>query len=106
METLQGEWDEAEQALHDELITEQVYNKTLKKIFQEASYFRDTKEKEIKEDSKSSARSQFDTLESCKEEYQKLSEEVRRLRVLLPQHCILVSMDQDNSQTATTPLQQ
>lgn len=102
-ETLQGEWDEAEQALHDELITEQGYNKTLKEIFQEAGYLRDTKEKETKQDSKSSAKSEFDTLESCKEEYQKLSEEVQRLRALLSQHRILVSIDQDNSQTATTP---
>ncbi|MGH0146838.1 UNVERIFIED_CONTAM: hypothetical protein FKN15_034848 [Acipenser sinensis] len=102
-ETLQGEWDEAEQALHDELITEQGYNKTLKEIFQEAGYLRDTKEEETKQDSKSSAKSVFDTLESCKEEYQKLSEEVQRLRALLSQHRILVSIDQDNSQTAMTP---
>ncbi|XP_041085452.1 N-acetylglucosamine-1-phosphotransferase subunit gamma isoform X2 [Polyodon spathula] len=57
-ETLQGEWDEAEQALHDELITEQ--------------------------------------------EYQKLSEEVRRLTALLSQHGILVSINQDNSRAAVT----
>ncbi|XP_041085451.1 N-acetylglucosamine-1-phosphotransferase subunit gamma isoform X1 [Polyodon spathula] len=101
-ETLQGEWDEAEQALHDELITEQGYNKTLKKIFQEAGYLRDTKEKQTKEDSKSSAKSEFDTLESCKEEYQKLSEEVRRLTALLSQHGILVSINQDNSRAAVT----
>lgn len=47
----------------------QGYNKTLKEIFQEAGYLRDTKEKEkeTKQDSKSSAKSEFDTLESCKE---------------------------------------
>ncbi|XP_023663805.2 N-acetylglucosamine-1-phosphotransferase subunit gamma [Paramormyrops kingsleyae] len=83
---LQKEWDEAEQALYEEFVTEQGYNKLLKDIFEEAGYLKTQKVKETPNVQKNPKN--FESLEKCSEEVKKLSEEVKRLQVLLTHHNI------------------
>ncbi|XP_015732054.1 N-acetylglucosamine-1-phosphotransferase subunit gamma [Coturnix japonica] len=86
-EALQRKWDEAEQSLYDQLITEQGYKKILKEIFEEAGFLKATEEKEAeKQNMKTSL--QFETVDKCNTEYKKLSEEIKILKDLLSQHNI------------------
>ncbi|XP_043349975.1 N-acetylglucosamine-1-phosphotransferase subunit gamma isoform X2 [Dermochelys coriacea] len=62
-EVLQRKWDEAEQSLYDELITEQGYKKLLKEIFEEAGLLSATEEKEIEKKKFKSL--EFETVEKC-----------------------------------------
>ncbi|XP_066546315.1 N-acetylglucosamine-1-phosphotransferase subunit gamma isoform X2 [Amia ocellicauda] len=94
-ERLQEDWNEAEQALYDGLITEQGYNKMLKEIFEEAGFLKNKKLKEKQPVSNPSRK--FDTLEQCGEEVRKQTEEVERLKALLSQHGI-----QHNTQPGAT----
>ncbi|NWX73061.1 GNPTG phosphotransferase, partial [Alca torda] len=84
-EALQSKWDEAEQLLYDELITDQGYKKILKEIFQEAGLLKATEEKEV-ENKKISL--EFETVEKCNKEYKQLSKEIKKLQDLLSQHGI------------------
>ncbi|KAM4892097.1 N-acetylglucosamine-1-phosphotransferase subunit gamma isoform 2-T2 [Sylvia borin] len=86
-EALQRKWDEAEQLLYDELITDQGYKKILKEIFEEAGLLKATEENEVEKQSKKKTL-EFETVEKCSKEYQRLSEEIKKLRVLLDQHGI------------------
>ncbi|XP_064178445.1 N-acetylglucosamine-1-phosphotransferase subunit gamma isoform X1 [Anguilla rostrata] len=84
-EQLQEEWDEAEQARYEELITEQGYNNLLKDIFEEAGFLKTEK---VTEKDSSNRTKKFESLEKCNEEFQKQSEEIERLQALLTQHNI------------------
>ncbi|NXO24164.1 GNPTG phosphotransferase, partial [Cisticola juncidis] len=86
-EALQKKWDEAEQLLYDELITDQGYKKILKEIFEEAGLQKATEENEVEKQSKKITL-EFETVEKCSKEYKQLSEEIQKLRVLLGQHGI------------------
>ncbi|XP_030085582.2 N-acetylglucosamine-1-phosphotransferase subunit gamma isoform X1 [Serinus canaria] len=86
-EALQRKWDEAEQLLYDELITDQGYKKILKEIFEEAGLLKATEENELEKQSKKITL-EFETVEKCSKEYKQLSEEIQKLRVLLGQHGI------------------
>ncbi|XP_036399655.1 N-acetylglucosamine-1-phosphotransferase subunit gamma isoform X2 [Megalops cyprinoides] len=83
---LQKEWDEAEQARYDELITEQGYNNLLKDIFEEAGFLKTQKVTE--KQGIHNPTKKFESLEKCSEEFHKQSEEIERLRALLTQHNI------------------
>ncbi|XP_018590517.1 N-acetylglucosamine-1-phosphotransferase subunit gamma [Scleropages formosus] len=83
---LQKQWDEAEQALYEELITEQGYNSMLKDIFEEAGFLK-TQKVNDNQQSKTTTKN-FESLEQCTEDFQKLSEDVDRLKALLTQHNI------------------
>uniref|UniRef100_A0A3Q2V8Q8 N-acetylglucosamine-1-phosphate transferase subunit gamma n=1 Tax=Haplochromis burtoni TaxID=8153 RepID=A0A3Q2V8Q8_HAPBU len=86
-EELQKEWDEAEQARYEGLITEQGYNNLLKDIFEDAGLLKSRKVKvKVQEAAADSARQ--NSLEKCKADYQKLREETERLRALLTQRDI------------------
>ncbi|XP_061087052.1 N-acetylglucosamine-1-phosphotransferase subunit gamma isoform X1 [Conger conger] len=85
-EKLQNDWDEAEQARYEELITEQGYSNLLKDIFEEAGYLKTQKVTEKKDIS--SPTKDFESLEKCNEEFHKQSKEIERLRALLTQHNI------------------
>ncbi|KAM6196861.1 N-acetylglucosamine-1-phosphotransferase subunit gamma isoform 2-T2 [Sarcoramphus papa] len=86
-EALQRKWDEAEQLLYDELITDQGYKKILKEIFEEAGLLKATEEKEVEKQSKKISL-EFETVEKCSKEYKQLSKEIKKLKDLLSQHGI------------------
>lgn len=71
--SLQHEWDEIEQQLYDEEITLKGYNLHLNRILFKAGFISDptTKKDSFK---------LFESLDSCNLEYQKLLEEVKKLR--------------------------
>lgn len=73
--TLQKEWDNLEQELHDGEITTKGYDFFLKKIFWKAGLVSNPEEKVQKDDFKP-----YESLDTCNEEYKKLLEEVQRLR--------------------------
>uniref|UniRef100_A0A8C5EDQ8 N-acetylglucosamine-1-phosphate transferase subunit gamma n=1 Tax=Gouania willdenowi TaxID=441366 RepID=A0A8C5EDQ8_GOUWI len=74
-ERLQQEWDDAAQALYEELITEQGYNNLLRGIFEEAQLLKGEKVNVIEPESAAG----FDSLQKCTEEYNKQREEMERL---------------------------
>ncbi|XP_075021797.1 N-acetylglucosamine-1-phosphotransferase subunit gamma isoform X1 [Calonectris borealis] len=86
-EALQRKWDEAEQLLYDELITDQGYKKILKEIFEEAGLLKATEEKEVEKQHKKISL-EFETVEKCSKEYKQLSKEIKKLKDLLSQHGI------------------
>ncbi|XP_041829690.1 N-acetylglucosamine-1-phosphotransferase subunit gamma isoform X2 [Melanotaenia boesemani] len=86
-EKLQKEWDDAEQARYDGLITEQGYNNLLRDIFEDAGLLKSTNV-EANQPKAAAVPEKHNTLQKCKEDYQKQSEEVERLRALLTQHNI------------------
>ncbi|XP_039416201.1 N-acetylglucosamine-1-phosphotransferase subunit gamma isoform X1 [Corvus cornix cornix] len=86
-EALQRKWDEAEQLLYDELITDQGYRKILEEIFEEAGLLKATEENEAEKQSKKITL-EFETVETCSKEYKQLSEEIKKLKVLLRRHGI------------------
>ncbi|XP_075756107.1 N-acetylglucosamine-1-phosphotransferase subunit gamma isoform X1 [Pelodiscus sinensis] len=88
-EVLRQKWDEAEQSLYDELITEQGYKKLLKKIFEEAGLLRATEEMEMEKQNKKLKSLEFETVEKCNKEYKKLYKEIKRLKDLLTQRGIV-----------------
>ncbi|XP_059572630.1 N-acetylglucosamine-1-phosphotransferase subunit gamma [Alligator mississippiensis] len=88
-EALRMKWDEAEQSLYDELITEQGYKKMLKEILEEAGLLRATEEKEIEIQNKKTLNLDFKTVEKCNKEYEQLSKEIKKLKHLLTQHGIV-----------------
>ncbi|XP_068100610.1 N-acetylglucosamine-1-phosphotransferase subunit gamma [Hyperolius riggenbachi] len=94
-EDLRRRWDEAEQSLYDELITEQGYRKLLREIFQEAKYLKSSESSsDIKENQSSSRR--FDTLEQCNVAHVELSEEIKRLKGILDKNGISYSTNGSN----------
>ncbi|XP_068764590.1 N-acetylglucosamine-1-phosphotransferase subunit gamma [Struthio camelus] len=87
-EALQRKWDEAEQFLYDELITEKGYKKILKEIFEEAGLLKATEEKEFEKQNKKTISLEFETVENCNKEYKQLSKELKKIKDLLTQHGI------------------
>ncbi|XP_056390929.1 N-acetylglucosamine-1-phosphotransferase subunit gamma [Hyla sarda] len=87
-EALRRQWDEAEQSLYDELITEQGYKKLLQDIFREAGYLKKTigNESDVKPNQTHSKT--FDTLDQCSAAHTELSEELKRLQGILARHGI------------------
>ncbi|XP_028263263.1 N-acetylglucosamine-1-phosphotransferase subunit gamma [Parambassis ranga] len=100
-EKLQGEWDEAEQARYEGLITEQGYNNLLRDIFEEAGLLKSQKlniklpEAEVHPETHNS-------LQKCTEDYQKQREEIERLRALLTQHNIPFESKPSEAKTTVT----
>ncbi|XP_010770451.1 N-acetylglucosamine-1-phosphotransferase subunit gamma [Notothenia coriiceps] len=86
-ETLQKEWDEAEQARYEGLVTEQGYNNLLKDIFEDAGLLKSQKVK-IKPPEVVADSGTHNSLQKCTEDLEKQREEVNRLRSLLTQHNI------------------
>ncbi|XP_020493215.1 N-acetylglucosamine-1-phosphotransferase subunit gamma isoform X1 [Labrus bergylta] len=86
-EKLQREWDEAEQAHYEDLVTEQGYNNLLRDIFEDAGLLKSQKVRikaaEVAVDSET-----HNSLQKCTEDFQKQREEIERLRTLLTQHNI------------------
>ncbi|KAM4623941.1 N-acetylglucosamine-1-phosphotransferase subunit gamma isoform 2-T2 [Polymixia lowei] len=85
-EKLQTEWDEAEQARYEGLITEQGYNNLLRDIFEDAGILKSQKVK-VKADVIGPSKT-HDSLQKCTEDFNKQSKEIERLRGLLTQHNI------------------
>ncbi|KAM4524544.1 N-acetylglucosamine-1-phosphotransferase subunit gamma isoform 2-T2 [Odontesthes bonariensis] len=86
-ERLQKEWDDAEQALYEGLITDQGYNNLLRDIFEDAGLLKSHKV-EVSQPEATTDSEKHNSLKKCKEDYQKRSEEIVRLRALLSQHNI------------------
>ncbi|KAM4697579.1 N-acetylglucosamine-1-phosphotransferase subunit gamma [Rhinophrynus dorsalis] len=87
-EALQRKWDEAEQSLYDELITEQGYRKLLRRIFQEAGYLKTANENNGDESINQTETKTFDSLEKCNGAHTDLSKEIKRLQDILNNHGI------------------
>ncbi|XP_038619079.1 N-acetylglucosamine-1-phosphotransferase subunit gamma [Tachyglossus aculeatus] len=85
---LQHRWDEAEQALVDELITPQGHEKVLRAIFEDAGYLRAPEESIAWTGAGGGGEPGFENLEQCSKEYREASKELKRLRALLGQHGI------------------
>ncbi|XP_062999403.1 N-acetylglucosamine-1-phosphotransferase subunit gamma [Elgaria multicarinata webbii] len=103
-DALQRKWDEVEQLLYDELITNQGYKKRLREIFEEVNFLKSTTEVKVKKIKPQHL--EFDSLEKCNKEYKQLSKEVQKLTDLLTQHgvayeTILIENDDDNHITQT-----
>uniref|UniRef100_A0A3B3HQE8 N-acetylglucosamine-1-phosphate transferase subunit gamma n=1 Tax=Oryzias latipes TaxID=8090 RepID=A0A3B3HQE8_ORYLA len=99
-EKLQKEWDEAEQVLYEGLVTEQGYKGLLKDIFEEAGLLKSHEVKASLPKAKADPESP-NSLQKCKEDYEKQSEELERLRALLTQHNIPFDSQQDKDTTVT-----
>lgn len=86
-ETLQKEWDEAEQAHYEELITDQGYNNLLRDIFEDAGLFKSHK---VNLDSPKAVPNSDtqNSLQKCTEDLAKQREEIQRLQALLTIHNI------------------
>ncbi|XP_075686439.1 N-acetylglucosamine-1-phosphotransferase subunit gamma isoform X2 [Rhinoderma darwinii] len=85
-EALRRQWDEAEQSLYDELITEQGYKKLLQDMFREAGYLK--KSSENGSDVKPNQTRRLESLEECTKAHSELSEEIKRLQGILERHGI------------------
>ncbi|KAK0155907.1 N-acetylglucosamine-1-phosphotransferase subunit gamma [Merluccius polli] len=85
-ETLQKEWDEAEQARYEGLITEQGYNNLLRDIFEDAGFLKSQRVK-VKAEVPGLTKT-HDSLQKCSKDFQKQSKEIERLRALLTQNNI------------------
>uniref|UniRef100_A0A4W6G2N7 N-acetylglucosamine-1-phosphate transferase subunit gamma n=1 Tax=Lates calcarifer TaxID=8187 RepID=A0A4W6G2N7_LATCA len=86
-EKLQEEWDEAEQARYEGLITEQGYNNLLRDIFEDAGFLKSQKVKVSQPEATDNSET-HNSLQKCTEDFQKQREEIERLRALLTQHNI------------------
>ncbi|XP_074476383.1 N-acetylglucosamine-1-phosphotransferase subunit gamma [Sebastes fasciatus] len=95
-ETLQTEWDEAEQARYEDLITEQGYNNLLRDIFEDAGLLKSQKVK-IKLPEVAADSGTHNSLQKCREDFQKQREEIERMRALLTQHNISFDSKQDEA---------
>ncbi|XP_029311664.1 N-acetylglucosamine-1-phosphotransferase subunit gamma isoform X1 [Cottoperca gobio] len=99
-EQLQIEWDEAEQALYEGLITEQGYNNLLRNIFEDAGLLKSQKVKmklpEVAADSGTP-----NSLQKCTEDFEKQREEIERLHALLTHHNISFDSEQTDDAKGT-----
>uniref|UniRef100_A0A667YBL6 N-acetylglucosamine-1-phosphate transferase subunit gamma n=1 Tax=Myripristis murdjan TaxID=586833 RepID=A0A667YBL6_9TELE len=96
-EKLQKEWDDAEQARYDGLITEQGYNNLLRDIFEDAGFLKSQKLK--LNPSLASHSKTHESLQKCTEDFVKQSEEIERLRALLTQHNIPFELNPNEVKT-------
>ncbi|XP_051877948.1 N-acetylglucosamine-1-phosphotransferase subunit gamma [Pristis pectinata] len=105
-EELQRRWDQAEQSLHDGLITQQGYRKLLRAIFEDAGYLKTghLKTGQVKTETEEQNHLQEETLDRCTEERNKLSAEVQRLKDILKHHNISTFLSASEETPAlTTP---
>ncbi|KAM9837715.1 N-acetylglucosamine-1-phosphotransferase subunit gamma [Aulostomus maculatus] len=86
-ENLQREWDEAEQARYEGLITEQGYDNLLRDIFEDAGFLKSHKVN-LKPSSETADSETHNSLQKCTEDFQKQRKEIERLQALLSQHHI------------------
>ncbi|XP_012694351.2 N-acetylglucosamine-1-phosphotransferase subunit gamma [Clupea harengus] len=84
-EKLQKEWDEAEQARYDGLITDQGYSKLLRDLFEEAGFLKRSQPKPEEPERTQKAQQ---TMDQCRQDIEKKNAEIERLRALLSQHNI------------------
>ncbi|XP_073411299.1 N-acetylglucosamine-1-phosphotransferase subunit gamma [Dendrobates tinctorius] len=87
-ETMRSRWDEAEQSLYDQLITEQGYKKRLQDIFREAGYLKKSLENKSDERPNQPRSPSFESLAQCSQGHSELSEEIKRLQGILERHGI------------------
>ncbi|XP_054454557.1 N-acetylglucosamine-1-phosphotransferase subunit gamma [Anoplopoma fimbria] len=106
-EKLQREWDEAEQARYEGLITEQGYTSLLKDIFEDAGLLKSQKVKKKQPESAADSET-HNSLQKCTEDFQKQREEIERLRALLTQHNIPFDSKQNEAKgtVVTTAMNQ
>ncbi|XP_053131629.1 N-acetylglucosamine-1-phosphotransferase subunit gamma-like [Hemicordylus capensis] len=88
-EVLRRKWDEAEQLLYEELITQQGYKKRLREIFEEARFLKSTRRSGSEREHQTRQHLEFDSIEKCNKEYQQLSKDVQKLIELLTQHGVV-----------------
>ncbi|KAM3591377.1 uncharacterized protein V6R79_001002 [Siganus canaliculatus] len=100
-ENLQSEWDEAEQARYEGLITEQGYNNLLRDIFEDAGLLKSRKVK-INVPAATDNLQTHTSLQKCTEDFQKQSEEIERLRALLTQHNIPFESKQNEAKSTVS----
>ncbi|KAM8960265.1 N-acetylglucosamine-1-phosphotransferase subunit gamma isoform 2-T2 [Pelodytes ibericus] len=99
-ESQQVKWDEAEQSLYDDLITDQGYRKLLRDIFLEAGYLK--KSKDYKREESDNEMNGFELLETCNTAYKALTKEIKRLQDILEKHNI--SYEKNASSHEIAPL--
>ncbi|XP_062848760.1 N-acetylglucosamine-1-phosphotransferase subunit gamma isoform X2 [Trichomycterus rosablanca] len=100
-ERLRKEWDEIEQNRYEDLITEQGYNKMLRGLFEEAGFLKLAEQPQRQEEQSQSPKHQ--SLDQCKEDFEKQHLEIERLRSLLTQHNISYSVETERPNTPVTP---
>ncbi|XP_051969973.1 N-acetylglucosamine-1-phosphotransferase subunit gamma [Xyrauchen texanus] len=98
-EKLQKEWDEIEQTRYEELITDQGYNKLLKELFEEAGLMRKSQQQK----SEQSTSLTHQSLDQCKQDFDKQKAEIERLRSILTQHNISCDTTADRTQVQENP---
>ncbi|XP_053132479.1 N-acetylglucosamine-1-phosphotransferase subunit gamma-like isoform X2 [Hemicordylus capensis] len=64
-EVLRRKWDEAEQLLYEELITQQGYKKRLREIFEEARFLKSTRRSGSEREHQTRQHLEFDSIEKC-----------------------------------------
>lgn len=88
-DALQQRWDQLEQDLADELITQQGYEKSLRVLFEDAGYLKVPGETHPTQLAGGGSKGLgLETLDSCRKAHSELSQEVQRLTSLLDQHGI------------------
>lgn len=96
-ESLQVKWNEVEQSLYDDLITDQGYRKLLRDIFTEAGYLKSTRDD--KEENEKEVEG-FDLLEKCNVAYKDSTKELKRLQDILDKHNISYKKNEPNREVA------
>ncbi|CAK6964146.1 N-acetylglucosamine-1-phosphotransferase subunit gamma [Scomber scombrus] len=102
-DNLQKEWDEAEQARYEGLITEQGYNNLLRDIFEDAGFLKSQKVK-VKPPEVIADPQTDNSLQKCTEDLQKQREETERLRALLSQHNIPFDLTPDEAKATVSQM--
>ncbi|XP_059180581.1 N-acetylglucosamine-1-phosphotransferase subunit gamma [Centropristis striata] len=101
-ENLQKEWDEAEQARYEGLITDQGYNNLLRDIFEDAGLLKSHKVR-VKPAEVTAASGTHNSLQKCTEDFQKQRDEIERLQALLTQHNIPFDLKQSEVKGTVSP---
>ncbi|XP_061612620.1 N-acetylglucosamine-1-phosphotransferase subunit gamma [Phyllopteryx taeniolatus] len=100
-EKLQKEWDEAEQARYEGLITEQGYDNLLRDVFEDAGFLKSQKVN-AKLPQVAAETETHNSLQKCNEDFQKQREEIQRLQALLTQHNIPFDTKAEETQGGRT----
>ncbi|XP_028989944.1 N-acetylglucosamine-1-phosphotransferase subunit gamma [Betta splendens] len=100
-ETLQKEWDEAEQARYEGIITDQGYNNLLKDIFEDAGFLKSQRVKVNMPEAAANSEKP-NSLDKCAKDFQKQRQEIERLRALLTQHNIPFDSSEANGTESAT----
>ncbi|XP_077481459.1 N-acetylglucosamine-1-phosphotransferase subunit gamma [Stigmatopora argus] len=101
-EKLQKDWDDAEQARYEGLITEQGYNNLLRDVFEDGGFLKSQKVKQTV--SKVQVETEVhDSLQKCNEDVRNQREEIARLKELLTLHNIPIGTKPDGTKGGETP---